>query len=79
MDIFIEEKKPTEEKFSSEYLSLRAKAKDWPLWRKEYYNNVFATSKHARKLPIYSRVEQLAACLAHNQEVGGSNPPSAPK
>ena len=39
--------------YSKEYLFIRQQAETkWPNWKKEYYNENFATSKHAKKLSI---------------------------
>lgn len=37
---------------SKEYDEIRKQAETWPNWQKEYYNNVFATSKNAKKLSL---------------------------
>lgn len=41
------------------------------------HNPVGASLRRFESCPCHSRVEQLAACQAHNLEVGGPNPPSA--
>ena len=37
---------------SKEYNEIRKQAETWPNWQKEYYNNTFATSKNAKKIPL---------------------------
>jgi hypothetical protein len=44
---------PSSEKvknYSSVYNAVRKTAELWPSWKKEIYNNSFATSTHAKKL-----------------------------
>lgn len=53
MSVMIKESKKLEEKkYSQEYKTLRENAEKWPTWRKQYYNENFATSKHAKKFVI---------------------------
>ena len=41
--------------YSADYIKIRKEAMEWPNWRKQYYNEIFATSKNAKKIPYNSK------------------------
>ena len=56
MAIMVKEQnqRATNKEFSQDYIMIRENAEKWPTRRKKYYNDSFATSKHAKKLKIDS-------------------------
>lgn len=41
--------------YSADYIKIRKEAMKWPNWQKQYYNEIFATSKNAKKIPYNSK------------------------
>ena len=47
--------------YSEDYKRIRHQAEtQWADWQRKYYNEVFATSAHAKKIPLRNEVNKKA-------------------
>ena len=64
-----EDKKEFERELSDAYKRIKKKFENAPDYIKEYYNNNFATSKHAKKLPLKIEIPDVSLGRKINEVV----------